>query len=115
VRLILFYFLKRNRSNCRFALLRDLEEDDSQMQVNTNELVSYYLKSMEPYGFNILNYWKRNETVYSTLVMMARDIFVVPVSTVPSESYFSLANRILTNKCSRLGIKTFKRFVCLKD
>jgi hAT family C-terminal dimerisation region len=47
--------------------------------------------------------------------MMARDIFVVPVSTVPSESCFSLANMILTDKRSRLGAKAFKRLVCLKD
>jgi hAT family C-terminal dimerisation region len=47
--------------------------------------------------------------------MIARDIFVVPVSTVPSESYFSSANMILTDKRNRLGAKTFERLVYLKD
>jgi hAT family C-terminal dimerisation region len=47
--------------------------------------------------------------------MMARDVFVVHVSIIPSESCFNLANRILTNKCSRFGAKTFERLVCLKD
>jgi hAT family C-terminal dimerisation region len=47
--------------------------------------------------------------------MMTRDIFAVPVLTVPSESCFSSANRILTDKRSRLGAKTFERLVCLKD
>jgi hAT family C-terminal dimerisation region len=47
--------------------------------------------------------------------MMIRDIFIVPVSTVPSKSYFSSANMILTDKHSRLGAKTFERLVCLKD
>jgi hAT family C-terminal dimerisation region len=47
--------------------------------------------------------------------MMARDIFTVFVSTVPSESYFSSANKILTDKHSRLGAKIFERLVCLKD
>jgi hAT family C-terminal dimerisation region len=70
---------------------------------------------MEPDDIDILGYWKRNETAYPTLAMMARDIFIVPVSTAPSESYFSSANRILTDKHSRLGAKTFERFVCLKD
>jgi hAT family C-terminal dimerisation region len=108
--------LKYVRSNSRSALLRDLEEDDdSQMQTNMNELVSYYLGSMEPDGIDILGYWKWNETAYPTLAMMTRDIFAVPVSTVPSESYFSSANRILTDKRSRLGAKTFERLVCLKD
>jgi hAT family C-terminal dimerisation region len=80
-----------------------------------NELVSYCLGSMEPDGINILSYWKRNETAYPTLVMLTHDIFVVLVSTVPSESCFSSANMILTNKRSRLGAKTFERLVFLKD
>jgi hAT family C-terminal dimerisation region len=96
--------------------LRDLEEDDdSQMQTNMNELVSYCLGSMEPDGIDILGYWKRNETAYPTLARMARDIFAVLVSTVPSESCFSSANMILTDERSRLGAKTFERLICLKD
>jgi hAT family C-terminal dimerisation region len=47
--------------------------------------------------------------------MITHDIFAVPVSTVPSESCFSSVNRILIDKRSRLGAKTFKRLVCLKD
>jgi hAT family C-terminal dimerisation region len=108
--------LENVRSNSRSVLLRDLEEDDdSQMQRNMNELVSYCLGSMEPDGIDILVYWKRNETAYPTLAMMARDIFVVPVSTIPSESCFSSANKILTDKPNILDTKTFKRLVYLKD
>jgi hAT family C-terminal dimerisation region len=108
--------LKYVRSNSRSALLRDLEEDDnSQMKTNMNELVSYCLESMEPDDIDILGYWKRNETAYPTLTIMTRDIFIVPVSTVPSESYFSSANMILTDKRSRLSAKTFEWLICLKD
>jgi hAT family C-terminal dimerisation region len=108
--------LKYVRSNSRSALLRDLEEnDDSQMQTNMNELVSYCLGSMEPDSIDILDYWKMNITAYPTFTMMAHDIFIVPVSTVPSESYFSSANKILIDKRCRLGAKTFERLVCLKD
>jgi 2-polyprenyl-3-methyl-5-hydroxy-6-metoxy-1,4-benzoquinol methylase len=91
------------------------EDDDSQIQTNMNELVSYCLGSMEPDGIDILSYWKRNETAYPTLVMMARDIFIVPVLIGHYESYFSSANRILIDKHNRLGAKTFERLVCLKD
>jgi hAT family C-terminal dimerisation region len=91
------------------------EDDDSQIQTNMNELVSYCLGSMEPDGIDILDYWKKNETAYPTLAMMAGDIFAVPVSTVPSESSFSSANMILTDKHNILGAKTFQRLVCLKD
>jgi hAT family C-terminal dimerisation region len=108
--------LKYVRSNSRSALLRDLEGDEySQMQTNMNELVSYYLGSIKPDGIDILGYWKRNETVYPTFAMMADDIFVVPVSTIPFESCFSSANMILTDKHSRLGAKTFERLIFLKD
>jgi hAT family C-terminal dimerisation region len=85
------------------------------MQTNMNELVSYCLGCMEPDGIDILGYWKSNETAYPTLAMMARDIFVVPVSTIPSKSCFSSANMILIDKHSRFGAKTFERLVCLKD
>jgi hypothetical protein len=49
-------FLNHNRSNSRSTLLGDLEEyDDSQIQVNMNELVSYCLGSMDLEGIDILN------------------------------------------------------------
>jgi hAT family C-terminal dimerisation region len=113
VRLI---FLNHNRSNSRFALLRDLEEDDdSQIQTNMNELVSYYFGSMKLDGIDILSYWKRTETAYLTFAVMARDVFTVLVSTIPYESYYNSTNKILTDKCSRLGVKTFEQLVCLKD
>jgi hAT family C-terminal dimerisation region len=115
VRLI-YIFLNHDRSNSRTALWRDLEEDDdSQMQTNMNELISYCLGSMKFDGIDIIGYWKRNETTNPTFAVMACDIFDLPVSIVPSESCFNLANKILTNKRSRLSVKTFERLVCLKD
>jgi hAT family C-terminal dimerisation region len=47
--------------------------------------------------------------------MMACDVFAVHVSTVPSESCFSSANRILTDKRTKLGSKLFEQLVCNKD
>jgi hAT family C-terminal dimerisation region len=70
---------------------------------------------MEDDQIDILEYWKRNATAYPTLAMMARDVFTVLVSTVPSESYFSSANRILTDKRTKLGSKLFEQLVCNKD
>jgi len=64
---------------------------------------------------DIMTWWKRNQRSYPTLAMMARDVFAVPVSTVPSESCFSSANRILSDKRSKLGAHVFERLVCLKD
>jgi hAT family C-terminal dimerisation region len=47
--------------------------------------------------------------------MMARDVFAVSVSTVPSESCFSYANRILIDKRTKLASKLFEQLVCNKD
>ena len=94
--------------------MRDEDASEAQ-QINNNELLSYCLGSMEDDGIDILEYWKRNAVAYPTLTMMARDVFAVPVSTVPSESCFSSANRILTDKRTRLGSKIFEQLVCLKD
>jgi hAT family C-terminal dimerisation region len=98
-------------------LLNELRDDDcfEDQQINNNELLSYYLGNMEDDQINILKYWKRNVTVYPTLAMMARDVFTVSVSTVPSELYFSSTNKILTDKRIKLGSKFFEQFVCNKN
>jgi hAT family C-terminal dimerisation region len=46
---------------------------------------------------------------------MACDILAVPVSTVASKSCFSAANRVLTDKRTRLGERVFEALVLLKD
>ena len=69
----------------------------------------------EPEQVDIMAWWRTNASHYPVLAMMARDVFAVPVSTVPSESCFSSANRILSDKRSKLGAHVFERLVCMKD
>ena len=91
-------------------------QSEIQPHTSTNELVSYFAGINEKEDeFDIMTWWKRNQRNYPTLAMMARDVFAVPVSTVPSESCFSSANRILSDKRSKLGAHVFERLVCLKD
>jgi hAT family C-terminal dimerisation region len=70
---------------------------------------------MEDDQIDILEYWKRNATAYPTLAMMARDVFAVPVSTVPSKSCFCSAKKILIDKHIELGSKLFEQLVCNKN
>jgi hAT family C-terminal dimerisation region len=97
-------------------LINELRDDDcfEDQQINNNELLSYCLGNMEDDQIDILEYWKRNATAYPTLAMMARDVFTVHVSTVPSESCFSSTNKILTDKRIKLGSKIFEQLVCNK-
>ncbi|KAF1899493.1 hypothetical protein Lal_00019621 [Lupinus albus] len=46
--------------------------------------------------------WRINEIKYPTLRRIARDLLTIPISTVASESSFSIGGRILTPRHSRL-------------
>jgi hAT family C-terminal dimerisation region len=70
---------------------------------------------MEEDEIDILSYWKRNVIAYPTLTRTARDIFTAFMSIVPSKSYFSPVNRILTENYTKLGANLFKKLICLKD
>ncbi|CAI8616053.1 unnamed protein product [Vicia faba] len=61
-----------------------------------NELDLYLMQNLEKKGpgFDILNWWKVNSNKYPILGQMARDILAMPVSTVASESAFSIGGRV---------------------
>jgi hAT family C-terminal dimerisation region len=102
------------RSTSSGGLLVDFQSE-STPHTFTNELLSYMSMLNENEDVDIMTWWKRNARGYPTLAMMAHDVFVIPVSTVPSESCFSSANRILSDKRNKLGAHIFERLVCLKD
>ena len=45
--------------------------------------------------FDILNWWHEHKLTFPVLSILARDVISVPVSTVSSESAFSLCGRII--------------------
>jgi hAT family C-terminal dimerisation region len=112
--LIIFFNSFTSRSTSGGGLLADFQLD-STLHTSTNELLSYMSMLNENEDVDIMTWWKRNIRGYPTLAMMARDVFAVLVSTVPSESCFSSANRILSDKRSKLGAHVFDRLVCFKD
>ncbi|KAG6523970.1 hypothetical protein ZIOFF_013859 [Zingiber officinale] len=64
----------------------------------TSELDTYLGESVLPRArnFDILSWWKTNGVKYPNLLKMARDILVIPVSTVASESAFSDSGRLVS-------------------
>ncbi|KAF5470240.1 hypothetical protein F2P56_010765 [Juglans regia] len=64
---------------------------------------------------DILSFWKGNEFRYPDLARMARDILSVPVSTVASESTFSVGGRIIDQFRSALKADIVEALVCTRD
>ena len=111
----LFFNSSTSRSTSSGGLLADFQSE-SEPHTSTNEMDCYLsMLNENEHGLDVMAWWGRHQRAFPTLTMMVRDVFAVPVSTVPSESCFSSANRILSDKRSKLGPHVFERLVCLKD
>lgn len=65
--------------------------------------------------FDILQWWQDKRTTYPVLSILARDVLSVPVSTVSSESAFSLAGRIIDDRRTSLTPDMVKALMSVKD
>ncbi|KAK1562265.1 hypothetical protein Q3G72_009084 [Acer saccharum] len=64
---------------------------------------------------NILDFWKGNQPRYPELAAMARDVLSIPISTVASESTFSISGRVLDQFRSSLSSNVAQAIVCSRD
>ena len=69
----------------------------------------------EDEDFNILQWWHDHKLTYPVLSILARDVLSVPVSTVSSESAFSLAGRIIEDRRTSLAPDMVKILMTMKD
>ena len=65
--------------------------------------------------FNILNWWHEHKLSYPVLSILARDVISVSVSTISSESAFSLYGRIIEERRRRLAPEKVEMLLCMKD
>jgi len=66
-------------------------------------------------NFDILSYWKVNEFRYPIVAAMARDILSIHISTVASESTFSVGGRVIDQYRSLLKLDIVEALVCTRD
>ena len=64
---------------------------------------------------DVLEFWHGSSMRYPELSLMARDLLTIPVSTVASESAFSLGGKTISPTRSALKPKTVQALVCLQD
>ncbi|OMO68954.1 hypothetical protein COLO4_29333 [Corchorus olitorius] len=65
--------------------------------------------------FDVLKWWRLNSPRFPTLSCLARDLLVVPMSTVASESAFSTGGRVLDVYRSSMSSKFVQALVCAQD
>ncbi|KAK2642690.1 hypothetical protein Ddye_024453 [Dipteronia dyeriana] len=66
-------------------------------------------------NLDVLDFWKVNMICYPDLSVMAHDILSIPVSTVASESAFSVGGRVLDRFRSLLKPDVVEATVCTRD
>ena len=64
---------------------------------------------------DVLEFWKGNQFRYPELSYMARDILSIPISTVASESAFSVGGRVMDQYKSSLKPAVVEALVCSRD
>ena len=65
--------------------------------------------------FDVLVWWKVNGMKFPTLQAIARDILAIPISTVASESAFSMSGKMLTPHRSRLQPNIIEALTCTQN
>ncbi|XP_044005883.1 zinc finger BED domain-containing protein DAYSLEEPER-like [Aphidius gifuensis] len=62
---------------------------------------------------NILDWWKVHEHNFPTLSRMARDLFSIMATSVPSERLFSVAGLVMTKTRNSLNDESVRALLCL--
>ena len=66
-------------------------------------------------NMDVLRFWKVNQFRYPELSRMARDVLSIPISTVTSESAFSIVNHVLYQFRSSLKPENVEALICTRD
>lgn len=72
------------------------------------------IKGNDP-KFDILAWWKLNEPRFPILSKVVRDILAILISTIASESSFSIEGRVLDSFRSSLTPKVVQSLICGQD
>ena len=99
-------------------LIKDLETSNANLFVEKSKLDDLYLE--EPLtdrkqDLDILMWWKSLMYRSPSLVKLARDVLSIPITSVASESAFSVGGRILKPTRSSLTPVSVEALICTRN
>ena len=80
--------------------------------------LDYYLEEsilLRTSNFDVLSWWKTNGIKYPTLQMIVWDIYTILISTIASESTFSIGGRKVSKHRSKLHPNTLEALMCAQS
>ncbi|KAL9667976.1 hypothetical protein QQ045_002346 [Rhodiola kirilowii] len=94
-----------------------LHKSKAHVEENRTELETYLKDATERINteFDILGWWRMHSPRFPILSQMARDVLVVPISMVSSESAFSTSARIIDAFRRSLTPRLVQALICTQD
>ncbi|WJX40696.1 hypothetical protein P8452_28144 [Trifolium repens] len=101
------------------SIYEEFEEFENQESTNIGQTeLDIYLEELRMPSsacFDILAYWKERSRKSPTLARIARDILSIPITTVASESAFSIGARVLTKYRSSMKDESVQALLCARS
>ncbi|KAB2611168.1 hypothetical protein D8674_019200 [Pyrus ussuriensis x Pyrus communis] len=90
---------------------------DGSSSIEKNELQKYLEDKRidRKVDIDVLSWWQMERFHYPILSQLARDVLTIPISTVASESAFSIGGRVLDQYRSSLLPETVQALLCTRD
>lgn len=108
---------KRGGRMMRSLIAKKMKVGSGSICITKSEIDKYLSEDNEDDNnkFDILAWWKVNESRFPILARIARDVLAIPISTVASESVFSTGGRILDDFRSSLTPFMVQALICTQD
>ncbi|XP_072077979.1 zinc finger BED domain-containing protein DAYSLEEPER-like [Arachis hypogaea] len=105
--------LKANEEFRKFDCETQTSKDKDELEIYLKEGLIH--TNEDDLKYDVLNFWKINEDRFPTLSVMARDVLSIPITTVASESAFSIGGRVLTKYRSSTLYEHVQMLICTRS